>query len=91
MSHKSPGTTKYEPITVERGVTHDMEFERWANKVSNLSAVAGEQVSLRDFRKDVQLELYNEAGQLVMAYKIFRRCIAEDHVASVVPVNFEIP
>jgi phage tail-like protein len=72
MSHKSPGTTKYEQITIERGVTHDMEFERWANKVSNLGAVAGEQVSLRDFRKDVQLELYNEAGQLVMAYKIFR-------------------
>jgi len=77
MSHKSPGTTTYEPITVERGVTHDMEFERWANKVSNLGAVAGDQVSLRDFRKDVQLELYNEAGQLVMAYKIFRCWVSE--------------
>lgn len=71
-SHKAPGVTKYEPITIERGVTHDMEFERWANKVSSLGAKAGEEASLKDFRKDVVLELYNEAGQLVMAYKVFR-------------------
>lgn len=70
--HKAPGTSRYEPITIERGVTHDMEFERWANKVLNLGAGAGSEASLKDFRKDIVLELHNEAGQLVMAYKIYR-------------------
>ncbi len=68
-SHKSPGRTKYEAITLERGLTHDPAFEAWANKVC--SHPAGE-VSLADFRKDVRLELLNEAGQVVKAYEIFR-------------------
>lgn len=71
-SHKSPGATRYEPIRIERGVTHDLEFERWANKVWNRQGSAGAEASLKDFRKDVILELYNEAGQLVMAYRIYR-------------------
>ena len=71
-ARKSPGLTRYEPVTIERGVTHDLEFERWANKVWNLHGAAGEEVSLADFRKDVTLELYNEAGQLVMAWRIYR-------------------
>ena len=50
-SRKSPGRTKYEPITLERGVTHDKEFERWANKVWNYGAGLGSEVSLKDFRK----------------------------------------
>src|SRR5215207_3712275 len=66
-SHKSPGRTEYEPITLERGITHDTEFERWANKVWTLGRGLGTEVSLKDFRKDIILELYNEAGQLVLA------------------------
>jgi phage tail-like protein len=72
---KSPGRTKYEPITLERGVTHDVEFERWANKVWNFGSNL--EVSLKDFRKDILLEMYNEAGQLVIAYKIFRCWVSE--------------
>lgn len=71
-THKSPGRTHFEPVTLERGVTHDLEFERWANKVWNLGAGLGAEVSLKDFRKDLTLELYNEAGQVVIAYKLFR-------------------
>jgi phage tail-like protein len=71
-SRKSPGRTKYEPITLERGVTHDVEFEKWANKVWNFGSGLGAEVSLKDFRKDVIIELYNEAGQLVIAYRVFR-------------------
>ena len=74
---KSPGRTKYEPITLERGVTHDLEFEKWANKVWNFSSGLGTEVSLKDFRKDVIIELYNEAGQLAIAYKIFRCWVSE--------------
>jgi phage tail-like protein len=79
-ARKSPGRTKYEAITLTRGVTHDLEFERWANKVWNLGANFGSEVSLKDFRKDLIIELYNEAGQLVIAYKVFR-CWVSDYQA----------
>ena len=72
-----PGQTEFEPITLERGVTHDLEFERWANKVWNLNSGLGAEVSLKDFRKDVRLELLNEAGQLVLAYLIFRCWVSD--------------
>lgn len=75
--HKSPGQTSYGEITLERGVTHDLEFERWANKVWNFGAGLGSEVSLRDFRKDIIIELYNEGGQLVIAYKVYRCWVSE--------------
>ena len=76
-SRKSPGRTEFESITLERGVTHDPEFENWANKIWNLGASGGAEVSLKDFRKDIVLELYNEAGQLVLAYKVYRCWVSE--------------
>jgi len=80
MTRKMPGFTEYDPITLERGVTHDPEFEEWANKVWNFGAGLGSEVSLKDFRKDIILELMNEAGQLVMSYRIFR-CWVSDYMA----------
>ena len=71
-SHKSPGRTKYEPITLERGVTHDPEFEQWADKVWNRAGGLGAEVSLPDFRKDITIELHNEAGQVVLAWNVYR-------------------
>jgi phage tail-like protein len=79
-SRKSPGRTEYEPITLERGVTHDTEFEDWANKVWRLGSGPGTEVSLADFRKDIVLELHNEAGQLVLAYKVLRCWVSEYQV-----------
>ena len=76
-SRKSPGRTKYEAITLERGITHDVEFERWANKVWNFGSGLGAEVSLKDFRKDIIIEVYNEAGQLVRAHKVFRAWVSE--------------
>src|SRR3989442_7517268 len=76
---KSPGRNKFEAITLERGVTHDKDFEQWANKVWNFGAGLGAEVSLKDFRKDVILEVYNEAGQLALAYKIYRCWVSEFH------------
>jgi phage tail-like protein len=76
-SRKSPGRTKYEAITIERGVTHDVEFEAWANKVWHVGHGLGAEVSLKDFRKDIIIEVYNEAGQVVIAYKVFRCWISE--------------
>jgi phage tail-like protein len=76
-SRKSPGRAKFEPITLERGITHDLEFEKWATKVWDLGAGLGSEVSLKDFRKDIILEVYNEAGQLAIGYKIYRCWISE--------------
>jgi phage tail-like protein len=82
-SRKSPGRTKYEAITLERGVTHDTEFEKWANKVWDYgNAQAGPEqrvleVSLKDFRKDIIIDLFNEAGQKVISYKVYRCWVSE--------------
>ena len=76
-SRKSPGRTEYEAITLERGVTHDPEFEKWANKVWSLGAGLGSEVSLKDFRKDIIIEAYNEAGQVALAYKVYRCWVSE--------------
>jgi len=72
-SHKSPGQTRYDAITLERGLTQDREFEAWANLVWKLGA----EPSLANFRKDVDIEFYNEAGQLVLAYKVYRAWVSE--------------
>ena len=76
-SHKSVGRNKFDAITLERGLTQDMEFNQWAGLVWNFGAALGSEVSLANFRKDIYLEFYNEAGQLVIAYKIFRCWVSE--------------
>jgi len=76
-SRKSPGRSKFEPITLERGVTHDPEFENWANKIWSFGAGLGAESSLADFRKDIIIEVYNEAGQLAIAYQVFRCWVSE--------------
>jgi phage tail-like protein len=76
-SRKSPGRTEYDAITLERGVTHDLEFERWANKVWNFGAGLGAEVSLADFRKDITVDVFNEAGQIVISYRLYRCWVSE--------------
>jgi phage tail-like protein len=76
-SRKSPGRSKYEAITLERGVTHDLDFEAWANKVWDFGGGAGAESSLADFRKDVILDVFNEAGQKAISYKIYRCWVSE--------------
>ena len=86
---RMPGQSEYEAITLERGVTHDIEFEQWANKVwdyhnstvdDQSGAMGNQDVSLKDFRKDIVLEVYNEAGQKVIAYNIYR-CWPSEFIA----------
>jgi phage tail-like protein len=72
VSHRSPGRSTYAPIVLERGVTHDTAFEDWANQVWRLGGGAGHEVALAGFRKDVRLEILNEAGQLVLAFAVHR-------------------
>ena len=77
--HKSPGQVDYGPITLEQGVTHDVEFEKWTNKVWDYpnSAQVGKEVSLADFRKDITLALLNEAGQAVMRWNVLQCWVSE--------------
>src|SRR5436190_2265081 len=76
-SRKSPGRTEYEAITLERGVTHDKEFEQWANKIWNFGSLPGSESSLLDFRKNIIIEVFNEAGQPVLAFNVFRCWVSE--------------
>ena len=76
-SRKSPGRSSFEAIMLERGVTHDVEFEAWASKVWSFGAGLGAESSLADFRKDIAIEVYNEAGQLAMAYNVYRCWVSE--------------
>jgi phage tail-like protein len=70
---KSPGTTKYDAVTLERGKTHDPAFEAWANLIHSLDAP----ISLANFRKDIVVDVYNEANQKVLSYKLFRCWVSE--------------
>ena len=70
-----PGKTKFDAITLEAGLTHDLTFETWANLVHNFQGPAAG--SLKNFRKDILIEIYNEGGQKVMAYKVFRCWVSE--------------
>ncbi|MCG3111980.1 MAG: phage tail protein [Candidatus Manganitrophus sp. SA1] len=73
-----PGKTKYEAITLEAGVTHDTTFEDWANLVHNFQGDAAG--SLKNFRKDIAIDVFNEAGQKVFSYNVFR-CWVSDYQA----------
>src|SRR5262245_42576240 len=70
---KSPGKSKYDAVTFERGLTHDAEFEQWANLVHSLD----NPISLKNFRKDVVVDVFNEAGQIVLSYLLFRCWVSE--------------
>lgn len=72
---QSPGVSTFEPITLERGITHDVAFESWATLVYTPQGDAA--VSLRNFRKDLIIELYNLQGVKVRAWKVFRCWVSE--------------
>ena len=78
-THLAPGQTTYDALTLERGVTHDPDFEAWANAVWDYKNSTGA-ASLNDFRKDVVIELYNEAGQVALTYHV-RNCWPSELVA----------
>ena len=73
--HKSPGRTSYEAITMDRGITHDIEFEKWANVVHPYSGDPG--MDLANYKKDLTLEVMNEKGQVALRYFIYRCWVSE--------------
>lgn len=87
LTRKSPGRTHFAPITLERGVSHDDAFEQWANLTWRLGAGPGAETALKDFRKDIVIELCNEAGQLVIAYRAHRCWVSEFHALPELDAN----
>ena len=73
---KGMGRTKYDPITLERGVTHDLDFEDWAN-ASQVLDKGSPKSSLRTLRKTVRIVLQNEAGQYVQQYIVHKCWVSE--------------
>lgn len=71
----SPSVRKSEPITLERGITHDTRLEAWANLVYNVDGDAS--MSLKEFRQDLYIELLNEMGQVAKAWKVYRCWVSE--------------
>jgi len=70
-----PGGTSYEPIVLEQGLTHDPVFESWANLVNNVEGDAG--MSLKNFRKDIVVNVLNLQGKVALSYKIFRAWVSD--------------
>jgi phage tail-like protein len=73
---KGLGRQKYEPITLERGVTHDDSFEQWANAAQVLDK-GSPSSSLSKLRKEIRIELLNEQGQPVHRYLVHRAWVSE--------------
>ncbi len=74
-THKLPGKTKYDAITLTAGVTHDTTFEDWAGLVNNFQGDAS--MSLKNFRKNITIDVFNEADQPVLSYNVYRCWVSE--------------
>jgi len=70
-----PGGTKYEPITLEQGLTHDPVFEEWANRVNSIEG--DKAMSLKNFRKNIVINVLNLQGEVAISYKVFRAWVSE--------------
>ncbi|NTV97148.1 MAG: phage tail protein [Thiobacillus sp.] len=70
-----PGGTSYEPITLEQGLSHDPVFENWAALVNNIEGDAA--MSLKNFRKDIVINVLNLQGQVAISYKVYRAWVSE--------------
>src|SRR5437588_12938957 len=72
---KLPGKTKYDPVTLTAGVTHDTTFEAWANLVNNFQGDAA--TFLSKFQKDIAIDVFNEADQKVLSYNLYGCWVSE--------------
>ena len=85
--YKTPGPSKFSPLVFERGRTHDPDFEIWASKVWNPNGGPGAESSLADFRRDLIIDVFNEAGQKVLSYQVSRCWVSKYRAASDLDAN----
>jgi len=78
VEHKSPGRTTYDGLTLERGITHDTEFEAWANKVHPYAGDVA--MDLANYKKELTLEVMNEKGHVALRYYL-HDCWVSDYTA----------
>jgi phage tail-like protein len=76
-SRQSPGRSKYEAVTLQRGVTHDAEFEQWASTAWKLASARTRRPAYEGLCKDITIEVYDKVGQLTLAYKVFCCWVSE--------------
>ena len=74
-SRKLPGKSSYQAVTLEAGVTYDTAFEDWANSVNDFAS--HNITSLGEFRKNITLDVFNEAGQKALSYNLYRCWVSE--------------
>jgi phage tail-like protein len=79
-ARRIPGKSAYDAITLEAGVTHDDTFEKWAESVNNFRG--DPLMSLKNFRKDVTIDIYNLQGAKVLSYNVFRCWVSEYQAVS---------
>jgi phage tail-like protein len=70
-----PGGTSYDPVTLEQGLTHDPVLEDWANLVNNIQGNAA--MSLKNYRKDIVINVLNLQGQVAISYKLYRAWVSD--------------
>jgi phage tail-like protein len=73
---KGLGRTKYEPITLERGLTQDLDFVNWAN-MSQVLDHGSPNTSLAHLRQNIRIDLLNEEGQPVWRFFVYRCWVSE--------------
>jgi len=74
-SRKLPGKTSFQAVTLEAGLTYDTAFEDWANLVNDFASHSI--TSLGDFRKNITIDVFNEAGQKAISYNLYRCWVSE--------------
>jgi phage tail-like protein len=75
VSRKLPGKSSYQAVSLEAGITYDTAFEDWANLVNDFASHSI--TNLGEFRKNITLDIFNEAGVKALSYNLYRAWVAE--------------
>jgi phage tail-like protein len=73
---KGLGRMKYDPITLERGVSQNKDFITWANYAQVLDH-GHPTTSLANLRQELSIVLLNEEAQPVLRYLVHRCWVSE--------------
>lgn len=77
-AHTTASQTEYAQLILERGVTQDAAFSQWCNKIWDVTTLnSKDPTSLSDFRKDIVIEVYNEAGEVASSYTVYNACTSK--------------
>jgi phage tail-like protein len=75
VPRKLPGKSSFADVTLEAGITYDTAFEDWANLVNDFASHS--LASLGEFRKNISIDVFNDAGQKALSYNLYRCWVSE--------------